>query len=298
MREIKQAIFIVGCGRSGTTMLGAMLGSHSRAITTPESQFNTDIYNIMERFNPQRAIEILENHHRFKIWNLNISPFRDTLLSSNSHKEFIFKTVSIYRDTIARKDSADIWIDHTPANVNKIDILLNIYPNAKIIHIIRDGRAVALSHKKVKWGKDYMPDMARFWISRVASGLAAECRYPDSVISIKYEDIVTDTENSLKRISNFIGIEYEDSMIEANGFILPEYTKEQHKLVGKRADSSRVNRWREELTQREIEIFEHYAKDILRILGYTPIYKNPKRERRIDRIRYRYSKVLKKMGIR
>jgi len=87
-------------------------------------------------------------------------------------------------------------------------------------------------------------------------------------------------------------------MIEANGFILPDYTKEQHKLVGKRADSSRVDRWREELNQREIEIFEHYAKDILRVLGYAPIYKNPKRERRIDRIRYRYSKVLKKMGIR
>ena len=289
---IKNAIFIVGCGRSGTTMLGDMLGVNEQSITTPESQFNIDIYRKLPHFDPNKALEILKSHKRFHIWELDISDKEDLLLNTKTHKEFIYKLVSIYQMKFYPQKQATIWIDHTPANVTKCDILLDIFPTAKIIHIIRDGRAVAASHKRVKWGKHYMPDMALHWFERVSLGLSAEALYPNSIMRVHYEKLILDTENTLKEICQFVGIKYSQDMQNGKGFILPSYTKEQHKLVGKPPNRSRVDSWKEELTQREVEIFEHKNANLLRMLGYRPIYSNPKRIKQIEKLSYRVKKLL------
>ncbi len=295
MGKIKRNIFIVGCGRSGTTMLGAMLGTNSRCITTPESQFNMNIYNSLPYFDALKALDILKNHHRFKIWELDITDNEDILSKCNTHQEFIYTLVSVYAQKLYPDKNADIWIDHTPSNVSQCDILLKVFPEAKIIHIIRDGRAVASSHKKVKWGKHFIPDMAQHWTERVSLGLASEIQYPKSIMHIYYEDIVGNTEETLKQICSFVDIEYTQDMIKGDGFKLPSYTKHQHKLVGTPPDYSRIESWKNELSQREIEIFEHGAGNLLRILGYEPVYSNPKRIKRIEKLKYRIKKTLNRL---
>ena len=291
MGNIKRAVFIVGCGRSGTTMLGAMLGAGSRCITTPESQFNMDIYRSVSKFEIDRALKILHSHRRFKIWELDISDRESILRRCDNHREFIYEIVSIYRDKLKPEKEADIWIDHTPANVSKCDMLLEAFPEAKIIHIIRDGRAVAASHKKVRWGKHYMPDMSSHWLERVSLGLAAELRFPGSVMRVSYEELVTDTENTLRKICSFTDIEYSSDMKNGDGFILPTYTKHQHKLVGSAPDSSRIESWKRELSERETEIFEYGAGNMLRILGYKPVYSNPRRIKQSEKIAYKIKKT-------
>ncbi len=295
MDNIERAVFIVGCGRSGTTMLGAMLGVNEHCITTPESQFNMDIYRMLPDFDASKALGILKSHKRFKIWELDISDKEGFLLESKTHKEFIYRVVSLYQEHFTPDKDANIWIDHTPANVSKCDMLLDIFPEAKIIHIVRDGRAVAASHKKVKWGKHYMPDMASHWFERVSLGLSAEALYPDSVMRVSYEELVLDTKYSLKRVCSFLDIDYSDDMQRGNGFILPKYTKAQHRLVGAPPNRSRVDSWREELSDREIEIFEYGAGPLLRMLGYTPLYTNPKRIKKIEELAYRVKKLAKRL---
>lgn len=295
MENVKRAVFIVGCGRSGTTMLGAMLGAGNRCITTPESQFNMDIYRSLTNFDANEALNILQSHRRFKIWELDISERESNLRQYDNHREFIYEIVSIYRDKLKPEKEADIWIDHTPANVSKCDMLLETFPEAKIVHIIRDGRAVAASHKKVSWGKHYMPDMSSHWFGRVSLGLAAELRYPDSVMRVSYEDLVTDTDNTLRKICSFTDIDYSSDMKNGDGFILPIYTKHQHRLVGSAPDSSRIESWKRELSKREIEIFEYGAGNMLRMLGYKPMYSNPRRIKQSEKIAYKIKKTADKL---
>lgn len=295
MDNIKRAVFIVGCGRSGTTMLGAMLGVNRCCITTPESQFNMDIYRMLPTFDASKALTILKSHKRFQIWELDISNKEEFLLESKNHKEFIYRVVSLYKEQFFPTKDAYIWIDHTPANVSKCDMLLDVFPEAKIIHIVRDGRAVAASHKRVKWGKHYMPDMASHWFERVSLGLASEALYPDSVMRVSYEELILDTQNALKKVCSFIDIDYSDDMKKGDGFILPKYTKNQHQLVGTPPNPIRVDSWREELSSREIEIFEYGAGVLLRMLGYKPLYNNPKRVKRVEKLSYRVKKLAKRV---
>ena len=295
MNTVKKAIFIVGCGRSGTTMLGAMLGVGNNCITTPESQFNMDIYRQLPDFDASKALNTLKYHKRFRIWELDISDYEDILSLCKNHHEFIYTLVSIYAKKFYPDKNADIWIDHTPANVRKCDILLKVFPEAKIIHIIRDGRAVAASHKKVNWGKHYMPDMASHWLERVSLGLASQVKYPRSVMQVSYEDLIQNTTGVLKEICSFADIDYTPNMERGEGFILPSYTRHQHRLVGTPPNPSRMNSWKNELSKREIEIFEYGAGNLLRILGYEPIYSNPKRIKKSEQIAYRIKKTAKRL---
>jgi len=295
MGGIERAVFIVGCGRSGTTMLASMLGAHPEALVTPESQFNMDLYTEEESFDSARYLKSLKKHRRFAIWDLDISPFEEELLSCTGHREFIYRLVEIYAQSKGgEKRGVRVWIDHTPANVNKIDILKNLFPDSLFIHIYRDGRAVAASFKAVEWGRKSPDTAALFWMQRVAAGLASECRFPGLVSSVRYEDIVLDTEEELGRLCDFIGLDFKKEMLDGGGFRVPEYTRHQHRLVGKGVKRSRVDAWRVELEAREIEIFENIAGDILRILGYERLYDSPRRIKRHEKVKYSLKRPLER----
>lgn len=129
-----------------------------------------------------------------------------------------------------------------------------------------------------------MKDIANYWLEKLAFGFAYETKYPQDVLSVRYEDILTDTENTVKKITNFIKIEYEATMLEANGLIVPEYTKHQHKLVGKQIDKSRVEAWKTALSPREIELFEYNTRYMLQLLNYDRLFIKPRGERTYERI--------------
>jgi len=99
--------------------------------------------------------------------------------------------------------------------------------------------------------------------------LAAECSCdPANVIRLKYEDLVIAPEDTLRRVSSFLGIDYQPQMMKGDGFQVPSFTRRDHVLVGQAPDRRRVDAWQNELTSRQIEIFESTTGDMLRYLGY------------------------------
>jgi len=283
---IENAIFIIGCDRSGTTFLGSLIGAHSQCIVTPESQFKIDCYSKEEEtsFDPKKAFKKIQNTKRFEIWDTDIS-FTETELSQiNNYPDLILEIVNKYNINKQHKTTAKIWVDHTPINVEHVDLLKKIYPNAKFLHIIRDGRGVAASYKNVSWGPKAMQDIANHWLKKLAYGFAYEARYPKDILSVRYEDLLLDTEVTVKKITDFAGIEYEQNMLDANGLIVPSYTKHQHELVGKKADQSRIRAWEKTLSKREIEIFEYATRNMLHLLDYNTIFSRPRGEKKRERI--------------
>jgi hypothetical protein len=270
--QIEKAIFIGGCERSGTTLLGAMLGAHSDCVCTPESQFRIEVlqsfgWNEMNANIPS-ALNAIKDHWRFKLWNLNMPPAPRECPVKESYAALLYWLVAQYSERMD-KTTATVWVDHTPHNVRYATALGEIFSDMKLIHIVRDGRAVANSIIPLDWGPNTVIKAAPWWVEKVAYGLAVETRWPESRITrIRYEDLVQSPEATLKRLCKFLGIDYQSKMARATGFRRPDYTKSQHSLIGKGPDASRISAWKEDLTPRQIELFEYLTRDFLRYLGY------------------------------
>ncbi|MEI6970444.1 MAG: sulfotransferase [bacterium] len=265
-------VFIGGASRSGTTLLGAMLGMGRDCITVPESQFKIDILRSLERgpgaIDSVRVLDMLIAHRRFRIWSLALEAAaipRESI--GSSYPRLLEWAVGRYGEKVGKADCG-IWIDHTPENIKYATTLLDLFPEAVMIHMVRDGRAVAASIMPLDWGPNTIVGAARDWVESIGHGLAVECALKSKCIRISYESLVTAPEDTLRAVCRHISVEYQPCMVEARGFKVPEYSAAQHSLIGARPDPARVNSWKKELSRREIEIFEGLAGDILAYFGY------------------------------
>jgi len=278
MREKKPIpIFVGGCNRSGTTMMGAMLGSHSDILCVPEAHFILQEYQKASRKNyvddTLKIMNAISSNLRFKLWGLPQSAIQDiSEFPRIGYEEVITELVKQYGKKI-NKSGVSHWVDHVPANIKYTYLLLRLFPEARFIHIVRDGRAVAASLKSVIWGPKAIDRAAIMWIDFIAHGLAAESKLGTArILRITYESLVQDPRLYLSQICEFIGIEFQEEMIMGRGFVMPQYYRSNQRLVGQIPDVTRITAWQRRLPPRDIEIFEFFAGGLLSYFGYLPQY--------------------------
>lgn len=265
-------LFIGGAQRSGTTMLGSVLGGNTEIVCVPEASF-------IHRFYTEKAFDIIGiwkeiikstdfiNHWCFN--NNEIMAINNSLDKNFSYRQLIELIVYVYAQRV-KKINFKFWVCHTPNNIAKSDILFNIFPDAKFIHIFRDGRAVSNSILKTNFGANTSYYAAYQWRREVSIAFMAEylCENRDRFYNIRYEDIITKPERELKALCEFINIVYEENMILNRGFTPSEFNKELQKMIGIPLEISRVDSWKKELKKVDIAIIEKHAEDALRLLGY------------------------------
>jgi hypothetical protein len=271
-------LFIGGCERSGTTMLGAMLGSHSQCVCVPESQFIDDL---LAQSDPDRAtveprtiLAQIDAHPRYRLlWRLPLEPASiDPAEVGSTYPQVLEWLVRAHARTTGTL-SPQVWVDHTPTNFRRTRTLLGMFPEARFIHLVRDGRAVAASLLPLDWGPNNVLDAAGFWMARCALGLAAELNLgAGRVLRVRYEDVLAQPEASLRRIAGFAGLEYEPGMESPRGARPTRYHERQHRLVGQTPDTSRIHAWQQAFSRRDLEMFEAEAGEFLDALGYQPRY--------------------------
>ncbi|NDJ53335.1 MAG: sulfotransferase [Chloroflexi bacterium] len=274
---IQRQVFIGGCSRSGTTLLGAMLGAHSACATSPESHFKMRILPELGGLHPDidlsAALELIRKHWRFRIWEMDVSDQAvPAELLKSDYATLLNWLVARYAATQGDAD-ATIWVDHTPENISYARSLVELFPQARIIHLVRDGRAVASSIMPLDWGPNTMMKAAPYWLAALSHGLAAE-RYlrPEQIIRVTYEDLVCYPEETLKTLCEFLEIDYQPAMASAGGFKPPDYTVSQHQLIGQAPNAARATKWERDLSPRQIEIFESLTRDFLHYLDYPLKY--------------------------
>ena len=165
----------------------------------------------------------------------------------------------------------NVWIDHTPNNFSDALLLLDIFPNAKFIHIVRDPRAIAASITPLNFGPNTAKDAAVYWGRKLSDALAFELVFPKKCLRVKYEDLVLQPEKSLQIICDFSGIRFVPGMIFGKGFKVPEYTKIKHGLVGSEPKTERIDTWERELADWQIYQIENSLHDLMGMMGYTKI---------------------------
>jgi len=223
----------------------------------------------------------IKSHYRFKIWNYSVPKYPNSHASFKQVFEWLVESYASSRSKL----NPQAWIDHQPGHVKHIAKIHQLYPQLKVIHIIRDGRAVANSIVPLDWGPNSVNRAAYFYAQRIGYGLAVEHYLgPEQALQVKYENLVRDPSHCLKKICEFIGFDYCNEMLTGSGLLVPEFTKSQHTLVGEPVCNSRIDGWKLEMSGRHQEIFELLTGDLLTYLGYTKRFESPEKLKLTERL--------------
>lgn len=251
-------------------------------MVTPESTFKNTLWRASEGgrkgLDAARVGRLLEGQFRYRLWDLpSTAEFLPT--GALGVGEVLQRIVAEYARRKGEQGFS-FWIDHTPRNLRHASALLKLFPEARFIHIVRDGRAVASSVTPLDWGPNTVSAAARWWARRLGEGIVAEGYLAEMAVvdRVHYEDLVTDPESALEGLSRVIfGSQCKFRLDEiGEAMDLPEYTRSQHALIGKAPIPARSEAWRKSLSPAEIEEFEFIAGGLLEHLGYEPDHLAPK----------------------
>lgn len=220
--SISERVFLVGCPRSGTTLLQSMLMSHPRVESFPETKFFAHGFGGRRRWVLHETLRgwylcyllahwLVENGYMEwgEVYNLPVSWSRDRM-------------VEVFRDTLdhlANESGKDVWVEKTPRHLHFIDVICDHLPDAKFVHIVRDGRAVVasvyqLAHTNPEaWGSyQSIERVVRRWNRCVRDSL--QYTSEDHHTAVGYEQLVKAPERVLRELSSFLNVSYDPAMIE------------------------------------------------------------------------------------
>lgn len=266
-------VFVGGCSRSGTTLLGAMLGADAGVVTVPEAEFKWDALKDGTRFDGTvqvgRFLDFLTADPKFAYWQVHPPPASPGQRSQRADLAAVLTDIVTRYADASGKPRATTWIDHTPGNINHVPTLSGIFPDAMFVHIVRDGRAVAASVMPLDFGPNTAAEAADHWSSEVAAGLAAARHLGDDrVVTVRFEDLLHEPDDTLRTLCKQLDIPFGEEMVRRRDYRVQTYSAEQHALVSRPPDPSRAEAWRRQLSAREIEVFEARTGELLRALGY------------------------------
>ena len=268
--------FFVGCDRSGTTLIQAVFDAHSKLAIPYESHFIPMLLRRRERYEAPTGFE-LEAFQRdlfaypfSERWGLAQSDI-DGALQEQGPSDVptaIHAVFALYAD----KEKKPLYGDKTPGYVRSLPRIAASFPEARFVHIIRDGRDVALSLLDVEWAPNSVVDAARFWKQRVEAGRnAGRVLGSDRYAELHYEAFVEDPPKEARRICDFLGLEFEEGMLEyrSKAEAIIEQSNVPHRHEGLRDAPTKGRRdWRHQMEPKDVLLFEAVAGEALTAFGY------------------------------
>ena len=118
-----------------------------------------------------------------------------------------------FYEAYAAKRGKPRWGEKTPQYVKTMGKIGSILPEARFIHLIRDGRAVALSLMEVSWGPSTVAEAAELWVELIGSARRKARRLPHYV-ELRYEDLVADPERAARIACDLVDLEFEPAMLD------------------------------------------------------------------------------------
>jgi Sulfotransferase family len=183
------------------------------------------------------------------------------------------------------------WGDKTPMYMQHLQTIERLYPDARYVHLVRDGRDAAVSFLQMPGGIvtrtwAHPADAAGFacqWRSEVLAARALGRRAGERYLELRYEQLVTDPERELRRISTHAGLPFEPAMLDHAGGV--DVSAKPHQQSLSKPVTPGLRDWRTEMSADEIGAFEGVAGDLLAELGY-PVTAVPTVRGRVRRVSY------------
>ena len=245
-------IFIVGSARSGTTMLGEILTS-AKVGKSFEGHF---VVKVLQKYGDvslttqqlDEVLSLIEGFESMQHFGIKLCA-RDYTNKKSIHAKEIISDVLC---SIAKANDTKRWIEKTPSYVYHLPLILKHFPEAKVIWMVRDGRDVAHSVFQKSWGPNNTLAAARGWNNANSEPLDKLYR---QVIKVKYEEFLSQPHQEMTRILKFLGHDTQN----IKSFVMG-------------VDPSKMNRWRKNLSIRQIQVFESVAFESLKMHKYATQY--------------------------
>ncbi|MHC5027730.1 MAG: sulfotransferase family protein [Planctomycetota bacterium] len=272
-------VFVVGCPRSGTTLLQRMLDNHPMLAVTNDTHF---IPHVAKRFELESntpltpsVVEAVVSYRRFHRMGLDETSVAAAASSAPTFGAFVANLYS----AVAEQRGKQLAGDKTPDYVRNLPLLHRLFPESRSLHIIRDGRDVALSALEWAtpekgpgriglWQTEPVAVCALWWRRNVRYGLRdGAVLGPTRHRSISYEMLAAEPENTMTEVADFLQI---PDAGEMSRFHVGR-TKSASKLSAKAAwlpATKGLRNWRDQLPDRDVALFEALAGDTLDELGY------------------------------
>jgi hypothetical protein len=264
--EAMRKFFLVGCPRSGTTAIQQALNRHPGIVIPPETEFFSLIMGYL-RFSAWGQ----RRHLRHIAADLQIDvPMPAHRLRSPHEARAVFDDLAARYVHRLGRHGVVCFGDKTPHHLPHLPRILAAYPDAKIILAYRDGRDVALSLNKVPWGPPNLYAAFSIWLKMCRWHKWALEQKNLQLLCIRYEDLAVNPEKELRRITDFLGVEYSPQMAEGEGNRegVPEWEYAWKAKAFEKIDATRVAVWRQELTTNQLRDLERWGGWALRLLGY------------------------------
>jgi len=265
-------IFIIGMNGSGTTMLADCLNQHPQIYihriesrTIPFYYFNLGRFGDLENEeNFSRLLTEFSNNSAFWICNDN-QPLEISFDFNDLNQKDLSTVIDMVFSYFASREKKRIWGDHSPKYGFFIPVLIDLFPEAKIIHIIRDGRDCVQSfNRRFAYNKYRAIYNWRKLIEKAGKdgSAAGEDRY----FEVKYEDLTDAPEHWMKHICFFLGVPYDANVLVSNMPMFKGEGDESKSIV------KNTGKWRASLTSKEIRKLESIGGLTLQNLGYEVLY--------------------------
>jgi len=272
-------VFIISSGRSGTTLMRSMLVASEQVAIPAETQI---LHNLAVKFKAYKGlgwadlsrlmIAEFESHHNYHMWEINLAPAYQKIVDLPEAERSLARVIDeVYMTYAAQKfPKASVWGDQSPIHTFYLTYIHKIFPDAKYMHLVRDGRDVISSMVK-RHGDDYLDEAVHRWKTSIRkTDQIQKVLKQDQYIEVRYEDLVQNSEAALRQISQFIHIEYTPRMLDY--WKLPTTMEHKyksfHQNLGKPVFSSSVGKWRERLTEKQQDYVMENISAELKHKGY------------------------------
>jgi hypothetical protein len=283
----RRPVFVVGCHRSGTNLLYDTLLSAGgfavyRGYLPVYESLLPHFGSLANRRNREKTVATWIRSKGFRRSGLEAEPLTSKLLTEcRSGGDFI----RMVMDAIAEQQAVQRWAVYAPDNVLHLDQIRREIPGALFVHIIRDGRDIALSLMKMEGFRPFpwsrrsrgLLETALYWQWMVCHGRQSGSRIPNDYLEVHYEALVTQPRTVLARLRQFLEHDLDYDRIQSVG--LGRLRESNSSFLGEgNSTQNPVNRWKERLSPPQVAELEASIGATLEEFGY-PLMVNPEQRR-------------------
>ncbi len=263
-------IFIGGCERSGTTLLGRLIAETAGLTAVPEAFFLHEALALIETGRRPRS------GWRTATWGLNDGIRPPAGSTAEDLARWFRSLCRHYNRHVAGNQHYQGFVENSPAALHSFPLLRRGFgDHIKMITIIRDGRAVYSSWRRTDFGPATAAAAAEQWSRDALLSDHLARTNPGRIVCIRYEDLIADGRACVQAALAELGVAALDdcSMTPpaakaAQATTVDEYARRHHALVDKAPDPGRADGWRSELPESEQIMFTRNAYAVLHSLGY------------------------------
>ena len=245
-------LFLVGARRSGTNWLERMLTTHPAIAAMPSETYLfskgvATLSELVQHTNPAERTPGKTFVER--------GPFLAAVRSLLDE---------IFTENRARHgDGARYLLERTPWHATSLPLIAAVYPEARVLHIVRDGRAVARSLLSMHWGPTTIEEAAGEWRDCALGGRTGSELFGRGYMEVRYEELLSDPPGGVRAIFDWLGLECDERVAE-----LIAVEADARFNVDPASPELRADKWRDELTKSELAGFDRVAGAALAELGY------------------------------